>query len=44
MKQLTLRLEDKVHRALKQRALDEDSTMTQLILSALMQAGALGKK
>ena len=43
MKQLTLRLDDKIHKALKTRAAQEGSTMTKLILSALMQSGALGK-
>jgi predicted HicB family RNase H-like nuclease len=43
-KSIRIRVDDKVHRALKTRAAQEGSTMTQLILSALMQAGALSTK
>ena len=43
-KNINIKVNNEIHKALKRRAADEETTITQLILSALMQAGALGKK
>lgn len=35
MKQLLLRLPDKVHKAIRQQAVDKETSMTDIVLSAL---------